>query len=155
MNISGSRWLTAITVTLATGLVAFYAGSNPSLKVNAHQQSIEPSISPVKADFVESRYDSKGLLAKRIKRHYLRFSDHTIVNSSEELFPGSAPMVTEIMDTSSGKWIYLDPETKPSTSLKHTPGFMKSSVESLSTESCGDFDLNKALAEDMILGFKA
>ncbi len=92
MNISGSRWLTAITVTLATGLVAFYAGSNPSLKVNAHQQSIEPSISPVKADFVETRYDSKGLLAKRIKRHYLRFSDHTIVNSSEELFPGSAPL---------------------------------------------------------------
>ena len=46
----------------------------------------------------------------RLGKTYSRYSDGSLVTQVSEVSPQTKPILTEIMNTESGKWIFLDVE---------------------------------------------
>lgn len=149
---SSRSFFISVVISIALGLASFQIASLISKK--AHAKESRPS-RPVSVHYTIQQFDPTGKLAFAKSRHYSRFDDGSIANTFDEISPEPQPLITEILNATTGSWLYLDPVTKSSITFERSPARVQRAISQADTEGCpSGADLGKLLSTGSILGVK-
>lgn len=141
----------SLALSVAIGACSFYTA--PLFMAKVHAQNASPS-PPVTVNYTFKEYTPTGALFLTKSREYMRFSDGSLVNRFTELHPKQQPIITEILNATTGDWIYLDAVTRSSMTFKRTPARVREAISEADTEGCPTgVDLEK-LPQFSMLGMK-
>ncbi len=141
-----------VILSLVCGVGAFYAASFVSR--TTHAQSSPPS-RPVTVDYTIREYDPTGQLRLTKSRLYARFSDGSMANRYTEVSPQQRPIITEILNATTGDWIYLDATTHSAVTLKRKPAKVEKAISESDISGCpSGVDLTKLPQLAPILGLR-
>ncbi len=138
--------------SIICGLVAYHLVSFFATKTHAQGSESSP---PVTVHYTVEQYDPAGQLRLTKSRLYARFSDGSMANRYTQLYPKQEPVITEILNATTGDWVYLDPTTDSSITLKRSLPEVRRAISEADTEGCpSGVDLSKLSQLAPILGVR-
>ena len=116
----------SVAVSLTLGVASLYTTALFSRRAHAQEQ---PVVKPVTISYTFQMYGPGGELFMTKSLLYMRFRDGSQSKTSAELTPKAMPLITEILNATTGDWIYLDPITRSSITFKRSPIKVRSVIE--------------------------
>lgn len=117
-------------------------------------QGPKPTVEPVTVTWVENQFGPNGQLASTLEHRFARFSDRSYRNTTINLFPKRYEDVTEIVNTSAGTWVELDPLTHSSVTVRRSPSAtLKLVTDQYDSQCPSGIDVSNLPNGPTILGF--